>query len=311
MTENSFEKYKPQKKLYFDDENIEELLYSDNPAGPSSADIYLPLKEKMKEIRSLHESGDIALFKSKIMDLFCAQDNLSSDIYLQIIAWLRKLIPDQIKPILQNDIHDIGLIIERIWFYSLKHDLINQAGVMVQRWYEHNGNYTKAKEVLVIMIDLAIKQKERSNEALYKNNYAFNCLVEKNWKAAIPLFKESSEIFYELNNTFQYVNAMLNHWLCRIELFDSGESIKIEEEINSLEEHIRESLENQMNSSGDYWHRRKPFILRAKIEERKGNYEKAIEYIEYAIKSMKDFKTTYLEEDEKYLAELQKKRDLE
>ena len=63
-----------------------------------------------------------------------------------------------------------------------------------------------------------------------------------------------------------------------------------------------------LDKSSD-WHRRKPLIILARIEERRGNITAAIRLVEKAIKVCENNRTRYPELDATYLEHLKSNRD--
>jgi tetratricopeptide (TPR) repeat protein len=299
--------YGNNTELFFDDEKIEDVLYNENPPCPTPANIFLPIKERMLEIRRLFENESISAFSVKVLQLLESNLTISRAIYQEINGFLSRLIPDLIKPVLKHDIHDFGPIIENIWKFAQNNDLVKEFGNNVYRWYEHHRRYSEAREALEKLIGVAIRNKDRSNEALYKNNFAFDYLVEHEWKKAVSRFKEAAEIFIEENDMFNYCNSMANYWICETERANNIDDIKIiEKEIKSVEERLGKSIEEELCSGGNYWHHRKPYFLCAKLEERKGNIKNAILLVKKAIAITKGCQTSYPQEDCEYLEMLRK-----
>jgi hypothetical protein len=284
-------------ELVFDDENIEDVLYNKDRSGPTPANIFLPLKEKMYEIRDLFEKKSIESFSSKVSELLSGTLPISQEIYLEINDLLSELIPAYPKPILKYDIHDFGDIIEKMWKYAQTNNLQERFGTNVYRWYEHYGHYSKARDVLQELIRIAIEKRKRLDEAMYINNLAFEYLLEKEWRKGAPLFKKAAEIFFEEKDRFNYHNARANYLTCEIESNNIEDIEAIEDEVESIKEFL--------NVIGDY-RTRKPYILLAKIEEKKGNINKAISLVEEAISITQNTNTIYPEEDKRYLDDLKK-----
>lgn len=136
-------------------------------------------------------------------------------------------------------------------------------------------------------------------EAILINNLGYEYILEQKWKEAEPLFKEAMEIFNNLRNKGEYNNAKTNYITCKIERDQIGDIETMKQELMSLAE--------ELNSTGNYRYRRKPYIMLAKLEEKKGNIEGAIVFVEKALSIPKDVDTTYPEEDRKHLDNLRKK----
>ena len=113
-------------------------------------------------------------------------------------------------------------------------------------------------------------------------------MLEGRFSEAIPLFEEAARMFEQLNITFQYANSRANYWICRVNLDDIDDMEGIEAELKAL---------LKILSQSGQWHERKPLILLAQIEERRGNIKEAIDLVEQAIKSSRYSNTHYPEQD--------------
>lgn len=250
---------------------------------------------KMDVIRDLFQNKAIPAFSEKVSELLKGPQKLSKNIYFELNEYLRELIPNFPKPDLKYDIRNFSEIIENIWIFAGNYGLEERFGVIVYRWYEHNGNYPKAREILQNLIDIAEKNNDILKKGMYTNDFAFEYLLEQNWKEAAKKFKEAEELFRGKDEILFY-NAKANHWTCKIENNDIDNIEAIEQELKSILEKLR--------LSNSPWHVRKPYILLAKLEERKGNIEKAIEHVEKALSLTQTSTTLYPEEDRKYLNKL-------
>ena len=123
-------------------------------------------------------------------------------------------------------------------------------------------------------------------------------MLEGRFSEAIPLFEEAARMFEQLNITFQYANSRANYWICRVNLDDIDNPEGLEAELKTL---------LKILSQSGQWHERKPLILLAQIEERRGNIKEAIDLMEQAIKSCRGSNTLYPEQDVIYLGRLQGK----
>jgi len=253
--------------------------------------------EKMDEIRNLFKNKSISALSEKVLEILSEPLKVSEKIYLELNEYLSELIPDFPKAILKYDTRNCGEIIEKIWRFAENKGLEKKFGTNIFRWYDHYGHYSKAREVLQKLIKIAIKNKDRRSEALHTNNLGFEYMLEEKWEEGASLFKKAADIFSEEKDEFQYWNARANYLICQIE----KDNI---DDIESMEKEI-ELIKKNLTKVGDF-RTRKPYILLAKLEQRKGNIEKAISFVEEAISSAKNSQTTYTEEDKEYLNKLKK-----
>jgi len=130
------------------------------------------------------------------------------------------------------------------------------------------------------------------------NNFAFEYLLERKWKEAIPPFERAARILKENGDQTEYANARANYWTCRFECDEVKEVEEVEAELKILSRKLRDSAD---------WHRRKPLVLLAKIEERRGNLDAAVRLVEQAIEACKGGRTRYPELDQTYLNHLRQR----
>jgi tetratricopeptide (TPR) repeat protein len=191
-------------------------------------------------------------------------------------------------------------LIEQIWDLAMeKKDkpLQDVVGTSLYRWYEHQKRFGDARQVLTILLEIDREKGDRLDEAVLTNNFGFEYLLEGRHQEAMPLFEEAARLFKEVNNQFEHFNVRANYWICRLECDDSVE-------LESLEGELK-TIERILGSQTD-WRARKPLMLRAKLEERKGNIHLAIQLVEQAIEVGKKANTRYPESDARYLGYLKK-----
>jgi tetratricopeptide (TPR) repeat protein len=222
----------------------------------------------------------------------------------RIIAAISNFFPYCPNPAKKYDITNLENLLLKIWKLALqKQDiyLLGKVGTPLFRWYEHHGEYEEARQILGKLIEMSRQVKDRINEALYLNNFGFEYILEKKWNDAISYFELSAKIFKEKNITFEAVNARANYWLCKFELDDVDDVESVETELNEI---------YKIFNGARRWYERKPLILFAKIEEKRGNIKKAIDFVKNAIESARDSNTTYPEIDRKYLEHLRARTSL-
>mgnify|MGYP001569933459 FL=1 len=253
--------------------------------------------KRMDEIRNLFKNKSISAFSEKVTELLREPLKVSKNIYFELNEFLSEFVPNYPKPKLEYDISNFGEIIEKIWAFAENSGLEEKFGTNIYRWYEHHGHYSKAREILQKLIDIAKKNKDRSSQAIYTNAFAFEYLLEqKEWEKAASLFKKAEKLFEK--DTITFYNAKANYWTCKIENDDVDNIEAAKRELNLILE--------KLSSGGSHWQIRKPYILLAKLEEQEGNIKKAIELVEKAISLTHGSPTLYTEEDREYLDKLKK-----
>ena len=108
-------------------------------------------------------------------------------------------------------------------------------------------------------------------------------------------FEKASQIFKKNGNKIQYANSRSNYWTCYLESEGFEKIEKAETELNTFAKILDAST---------YWHRRKPLILLARIEEKRGNIDAALKLVEKALESSQNNNSRYPELDIEYLDKL-------
>lgn len=292
---------KGQQNFYFDDEPLEHILYGADFNGPTTANLYAASYKCVQNIIKACEENNLVDLSSAISELAEDHTNISIGMSHRIMAAISNYCPYCPNPAKNLDITKLEILLVKIWKLALQTQdiyLIGKVGTPLFRWYEHHGQYEDARQILSKLIEISRQVKDRINEALYLNNFGFEYMLEKNLSAAIPCFETAAIIFKELNIVFEAANARANYWICRFELDDVDDVEIVETELNEI---------YKIFNGAKRWYERKPLILFAKIEEKRGNITKAIDLVEKAIDSAKDSNTAYPEIDRKYLEHLRKR----
>jgi tetratricopeptide (TPR) repeat protein len=179
-------------------------------------------------------------------------------------------------------------------------ELDKAADPWMYRWYEHHGAYEDARTIQRRLLEICRTAGQRMNAAVLINNLAFEYQLEGEWRQAIPFFEEAANVFRELKSDFQFANSRANYWMCRFALdnVEGSDMDAASAEIKALAETIGQS---------GSWIERKPLILLAKIEEKRGNLSNAITLAKSAILSSRNSGTRYPAIDKEYLDSLRKK----
>ncbi len=295
-----------EAEFYFDDEPLERILYGTDLHGPSSAHLYLTGRKYVQKIITACREERVSDVISAAFELAGSGIAVSTEMHYKIAEAIGGFFPYYPNPVMKYDLLPLKPLFEKMWVTALERNDVyfsDKAGSLLFRWYEHNGEYEKAREVLTRLVEICRQTNNISGEAIYLNNLGFEYLLEKQWSDAIPFFEKAERIFKELDITFEGVNARANYWICRFELNDL--------DIESIETELKEIL-RIFNGYGR-WYERKPLILLAKIEEGRGNIDKAMELVKKAIESAGNSNTRYPEMDRVYLDHLKnvlnKRRD--
>ncbi len=282
-------------KFIFDDEPIERILYDKSLEGPTVANLYLQAREFVARIENAYKEGNIQDAIAMASELGSNGNPISLGMCSRLIVIMKSIVPDYPRPIMIFDLQPLEPLLDHIWKMALdKEDKALQHifGSILYRWYEHYGKYHEAREVLGRLIEISRELKDQFYEAIYLNNFAFEFMLEGRHQEAIPLFDKAASMFKQLNNTLQYANSRANYWTCRVNLNDIGDTEGTEAELKTL---------LKMLSQAGLHYNRKPLILLAQIEERRGNIKEASNLVKQAIKSSRDSNTRYTEEDVEYL----------
>jgi tetratricopeptide (TPR) repeat protein len=291
-------------EFFFDDEPLESILYSHPSQGPTPANLYLTAQDDMKEIFASFEDDNIQTMIQKASELAMSGHKISMGMCYEILVIMKHIIPDFTNALIKFDLSPLQLLLEMIWKQSLEvkdEKLQKGSGTLLYRWYEHHCKYQEARQVLKKLLEIHREEGNRIQEAILVNNLAFEYWLEGKPADAIPYFEEAAKIFKEEDDSFNCSNSRVNYLMCKSSLCQLEDNEEIE---NELREHA------QTLSSSGRWHERKPWILLAKIEERRGNIEEAINLVKKAIESSKNSNTRYPEQDREYLNHLLSEKKL-
>lgn len=285
-------------KFFFDDEPLEYVLYDKSSGGPTPANLYAAARDQVLSITKAWSEERIEDAVTAASALGQGETALSVVLYLQLAVVLARMIPSCPLPVMKWDLAPLRLLIGKMRGFAEGNKdvpLLKAADPWMYRWYEHQKQYGEAREVQATLIELHRKEGNRVGEAVTLNNLAFEFQLEERWAEAMPLLRQAAEMFKETGNSLQHANSRANYWMCRFALDDVTEMEDIQIEVKGLAETI-----------GQYggWIERKPLILLAHIEERRGNIDGAIHLVKRAIASARDSGTRYPEIDGEYLDHL-------
>ena len=287
--------------FYFDDEPLERILYGKDQGGPSTANYFLPTRIQLQNLIIACREKQIPGVIAAASEFEWTNMPLSAEVCHWIINEFCHFFPYLPNPVMKHDLSSLHPLFEKLWktAMDLKDEQLQiNSGTQLFRWYEHQGKYEEARVVLYVLLEIYRKHGNRPNEGIILNNFAFEYLLEERWQEAIPIFEEAALIFKATNIVFEYANARANYWICRFAINDFGDLKNTEQELNEI---------LYIVSKSGRWHERKPFILKAQIEERRGNISRAMRLVKKAIKSSANSGTRYPESDKMYLECLRKK----
>jgi tetratricopeptide (TPR) repeat protein len=297
------QKKEPEPEAYlFDDVPLEQILYGDrDESRPTKANLFFPALSQFHAVEQVYRDGQIQLAVNKAAELAETGYPFSLRMCYCVAAILSDLIPHYPNPVLHYDLTGLGPLLVKLWDTVMKSDQIalqERIGQMFYRWHEHYGQYGEARQILTVMLDISRKTKNRTDEANFLNNYAFEFYLEGRYAEALPIFEQAAKLFDDCRDVVNTANARANVLSCLIEL---GNFECIEQTENEL------AIITQVLEKSTFWHQRKPFILRARIEECRGNIDRAIELVQEAIKRTDNKKTWYPVIDRQYLRRLKRK----
>lgn len=279
-----------QTELFFDDLPLEHILYGERAEGPTQASIFREADVMVQEIIEVWSTGDMEKTIQKASQLPFDQMMPSLHACSKMREVLRSIVPNYPRPILGLDISALGPVLEAlrqraadlgVELLKLKYD------ELLYRWFEHMGRYGEAREILKGIIPLVAKRGDRAYLAVMINNYAFEFLLQKRWRYAIPLFGAAAKLFRDID-IGEYANARSNQLFCELESSHFGFNETTVEELETL----ADILEIE-----DSWHKRKPIMLLARIYELKGKMESAFELAKKALRPPVNRNSWYYKED--------------
>lgn len=292
------------QELYFDDESLDDILYSKKRSGQglTLANLYLRTNQQYKElIRAASHAGVSQAVN--ILEQLGRSNHLpmSVDMATEIAGVLRRIIPDYPLATLPCDLSGLRPLLEKLWRMATEAgntQLVGRLSSPLFRWYEHHGEYEQARQVLRYFIDGAKATGNRHDEGVHINNFAFEFLLEKRWEEGLRWFRKAVKIFDEVGDRSGFQNARANCLLCRLEFDETADLASMETEIKEIQGVL---------ASGSHWQQRKPFFLLAKVEEARGNLKQAVKWARKATACTQPAKSRYHTLDRCYLAELKKK----
>lgn len=285
----------------WDDESLENLLCGVESSGPRPANLFLPTLRCVEEIFQIYRLGDISMTLSMISALGFKRPLLSLGIARKLEQVMRGIIPQYPLPVIRFDLWALSPLVETIWEFAVEMNeksLFKEIGNSLYRWFEHLHQYEAARRILQIMIAETEKDGSNFDKAFLINNFAYEYLLEERYLEAAPLFEKAANLFDEAGIRFETANARANYWLCRTADREDFKLAVLEEELPEIEK----ILVNKED-----WRGRKPFILRARIAEERGDLPGAIFMVQQAIKLGERSNTQYPELDRQYLDQLEGK----
>lgn len=288
-------------EFFFDDEPLEKLLYGEKQGEPTSANLYLATLKYVREIFHELNKGETQHVINIAAELGTSEAPISIKTCSMLAYVMRQIVPDFPNPVTEFDLSGLGPLMNQLWNVAINFrddHLQRNAGSPIYRWYEHHGQYDKARNVLKRLVEIYHEKGNWLGEAVMINNLAFEFYLEGRYAEALPLFEKAVVIYRQNNETYEAANSRANYWECRFNIEGIEDLAHAEPELLKISTILGKRFGR---------HARKPLILLARIEEHRGNMEKAIKLIKKAISMCEDSKTRYPDLDTEYLECLKKK----
>lgn len=301
LAETNGEAREGQLEFVFDDESLEHILYGDRGEGPTPAGLFGIGNRHVQEMRAALRLGNHDAVVADCAALAACGCPLSIGTCRELAAVLKTIVPQVPNPVLRVELGPLRPLLEKIWDIAIEKadtDLQKQGSAPLYRWYEHQGMYDDARRILNRLIEINTEQGELSGEAVSRNNLGFEYLLEGRFQEAMEHFEKAARLFEQVGSLAQCANSRANHWIC---LFERGETGNLDQAETELEK-LAESL-----THFHFWQARKPYVLLARISEKRGRLRKAVELVKRAIQSAAGSGTRYPETDAEYLKSLEAK----
>lgn len=142
----------------------------------------------------------------------------------------RTTVPDLAVPVVDGTVLNHRPVLDRL----LEHEtvrgnalLLLEARCIACRLHEAANDFDRAKAILVDMIASAREQEDPVRVARYTNNYAYEFLLEGDYRAALLHFREAAATFRSHNLELEIANAEANVLTCEFALSpgDARESL--------------------------------------------------------------------------------------
>ena len=285
-------------QIMFDDEPVEDMLYRKRRRGPTPAGLYSRGLAFTGRLKTAHRKRNIRGMIEAAAKWGEAKVPLSAGCCAELTVILTEYVPSYPCPKIEFDLAPFGPLLEEIWMLAIRmanERLQVKVGSSLYRWYEHHGRYKEARRILYRLMEINRAHKDRVNEAVHLNNFAFEYLLEKRRDDAAPYFEKAALIFKDTGQSFDYANSRANYWTCRFEVGDFGHIKETKKELTAHAKALR---------GHGSWHSRKPLILLAMLAEKEGNIPKAVRLVKGAIKASTGANTRYVDMDRAYLMRL-------
>jgi tetratricopeptide (TPR) repeat protein len=285
-------------ELVFDDEPLDRILYGIGETGPTPASYYAVGRLYLRQISEALTKKNQAAVIEACADLAACKCPISIGMCSRLAAIFGTIIPMVPNPVLSIDLRPLRPLLELIWEIALSkgNDALKaQIAIPLFRWFEHYGIYDEARRILSIDAHISADQGDRNGEAISLNNLGFEYLLEDRFPEALPYFDRAARLFEQTGAKAEQANSRANYLICMFQNIDVSDAGPLEAELQQLAELLRRR---------GFWQERKPLILLARIREKQGKIDEAIELVKRAIKSATGSGTRYPEEDAQYLGRL-------
>jgi tetratricopeptide (TPR) repeat protein len=286
----------------FDDEPLESILYDDTGAGagPTPAGMFSSSAPFVSTILQAFERGKVDEGLHGIAELLARGDPVNASNLNRFAVLIASFIPNVPCPIVQDRGVPYEALLEHLFAAGLACDentLVERSGTLLYRFFEGCGRYADAARVVGTLLERAKIKNNRSDEAVLTNNLGYDHLLAGEWERAKGCFARAITLFADDHSGFERANARLNHLLARFERTGGAHPERFERKLYRFQAAL-----------GKDWRRRKALIPLARIAERRGDLETAIQLARKAVEASDGIPTRHLMDDREYLVRLEEGR---
>lgn len=187
-------------ELVFDDEPLEHVLYGTGTQGPTPASLFRKSRVYIVKINEAYGKGDTQAVIDAAREFMSDDCVISVGACYRLAGIMKKIVPHIPNPLMPFDLAPLRPLLERIWQVAVESrdaGLQTMSGTSLYQWYQHHRQYDSARSILRTLIEIHFLDRNRSEEAVTRNNYAFEYYLEHRFLEAIPEFEKAAMIFEE------------------------------------------------------------------------------------------------------------------
>ena len=294
----------PQVLLY-DDDDLSSILYGQRPKDP-----FRKVRAAMRRVHVALRRNDptaIVLQAWKLLNDHRNEGDISVEVYrpsASIFALLPSIhleLSEEAQPCNSFELH------ERLWKMGQEFNddnLFSAVGHRLSLHYEALQRSDDYRGVNDELLRIARSQHNKAEEAVRLSNLGFSYWMEEKWSRARYHFGLAVRMMESLDKHLEHVNVRLNLLICDFEeMLEKSDFRSIKkrwEEMQTLGKILKEKKD---------WRERKVLMIRARVKEKEGDIDGAIQLATEAIRIGEtpgcDW---YLKHDREYLATLETRR---